>query len=293
MFKLNTVILSGIASLSLFAADVHDAAFSKVRNGELAAWRNTNKAKFSVQDGVLSIIAANGKFEDSIYQGQKIEPSERLYVFSADVDAPIARSAYVQIKMFGKNRELLRKSFVAARAGKSRLTVRASHPEADYIEYAMRIRRNGAGKEFKFSDPTLRTGDSSDLYGPWRLGGGGKGYEIKYLSDNSFVITVAEAKKLHAAVVVSRKVKAGEKFIFEADYSSDMSKMGYLEIKYYNKGKELKRKQCYSDAAQGKLSVEIDCGNCDMLDLQCRVPLVEKYVGKKVTFSNIKLKKVN
>ena len=92
---------------------------------------------------------------------------------------------------------------------------------------------------------------------------------------------------------VNRRVKSGEKFLFEADYASDLPKMAYLEVKYFNKGRELKRKQSYSDAAQGKLSLEIDSTNCDVIVLQCRVPVAKAFVGKKVTFNNIKLKKLD
>ena len=68
--------------------------------------------------------------------------------------------------------------------------------------------------------------------------------------------------------------------------------MAYLEVKYYNKGKELKRKQAYCKTAEGRLAVDINTDGCDKLLLQCRVPAAERYVGKKVVFSNFKFKEV-
>ena len=291
MLKLNSIICAGIAGISLFAAEVSDAEFAKFQNGVLAAWKNTNNAKLAVENKVLTVTAVKKKLEDSIYQRQKIKPSDNLYVFSADVDAAVGRSAYVQIKLFDNKKELLRVNSKNAPAGKSRLTVKASHPDATYIEYAMRVNHNGAGKDFKFSNPALRLGDKSEISGPWLRGG--KGFDVKFITDNHFEVTIVQEQKLHMAMFVNRRVKSGEKFLFEADYASDLPKMAYLEVKYFNKGRELKRKQSYSDAAQGKLSLEIDSTNCDVIVLQCRVPVAKAFVGKKVTFNNIKLKKLD
>lgn len=284
------MFFAAVSLFPVFAVELNDPAFAKNKDGVLAAWKNVNKSTVKVENGVLTITAVKAKLWDSIFQGQRITPSDAQYVFSVDVDAPVAKSAFVQIKMFSKNKELMRASSPAAVQGKSRLFVVASHPNADIIEVAMRVNHAGAGKEFKFSNPVLKIAEEGALFGTWIRGG--KGFSVSDITDDSFTITIDSAEKYHSSMGISRNVEPGKKFVFEADYKCDAARMAYLEVKYYKGNKELKRKQAYSDSTSGKLSVEVNTDGCDKLILQCRVPAAAKYVGKKAVFSNFKFKEV-
>ncbi|MBO5765506.1 MAG: hypothetical protein J6S24_04410, partial [Lentisphaeria bacterium] len=128
MMKKFAVLFAAVSLLPVFAVELNDPAFAKNKDGVLAAWKNVNKSTVKIENGVLTITAVKAKLWDSIFQGQRITPSDAKYVFSVDVDAPVAKSAFVQIKMFSKNKELMRASSPAAVQGKSRLFVVASHP---------------------------------------------------------------------------------------------------------------------------------------------------------------------
>ena len=290
MKKIIFQLFALLSVVPLLAVEVNDPEFTKNENGVLAAWKNTNKNTVKVVDGTLVVTATKSKLIDSIYQAHRIKPSDAQYLFSVDVDAPAAKCAFIQVKLFARGKELMRPASHAAPAGKSRLFVAASHPAADTIEIAMRIHPVGVGRDFKFSKPVLRVTEDGELFGIWLPGG--KGFSVSDVNDRSYTITIDKAEKNHAAMFISRNVVPGKKYVFEADYKSDIPKMGYLEVKYYKKGKELKRKQAYSDNTEGRLSLEVSTDGCDKLMLQCRVPASSRYIGKKVVFSNFKFKEV-
>ena len=281
------------AALSVFAVsavEIKNPGFEKQKDGVLTAWKNGNNAPIKVENGVLTVTSVKAKLLDSIFQGCRITPSDSCYIFSVDVDAPVAQAAFVQIKMFAKGKEVLRRDSASAPAGKSRIYVAASHPEAGVIEVAMRIRPQGAGKDFKFSNPNLSVAEDGALFGTWITGG--KGFSVSDVSDNTFTITINKAEKNHTSMGLVRLVTPGKKFVFESDFKSDLPRMAYLEVKYYKKGKELKRKQAYSTEAEGHLAVEVNTDGCDKVLLQCRVPASAHYVGKKAVFSNFKFKEI-
>ena len=290
MLKKSFVIIAGVLSFSLFAVELTNSDFAKFNNGKLESWRNTNNAKLAVAEKTLTVTAVKGKFEDCVYQGMRIEPSDKVYVFSADVQSDV-KAAYLQIKMFKKNKEILRRNSIVAHSGKLSLVVSATHPDADYVEFAMRINRSGAGRDFKFSNLKLALEEDGRIFDTW-MRGGKKGFNVTDISAGGFTINVESAEKLHASMLVVRSVSPGNKYLFEADYTADAPRMAYLEVKYCKGNRELKRKQAYGKAAKGKLSLEINTDGCDRLVLQCRVPLVERFVGKKAAFSNLTLKKV-
>ena len=290
MKKIALLCSAVFAVFSAFAIEIKAPGFINCKDGVLASWKNTNKTPVKVENGVLTITSVKAKFLDSIYQGHRIIPSDALYVFSVDVDAAVAKSAFVQIKMFAKGKEVLRRDSHAAPIGKSSIYVAASHPQADIIEIAMRIYDRGIGKDFKFSNPELSVAEDGALFGNWLKGG--KGFSVSNVSHKSFTINIENAEKNHTSMGIFQYVSSGKKYVFESDFKSDLPGMAYLEVKYYNKGKELKRKQAYCKNVSGRLAVDINTDGCDKLLLQCRVPAAARYVNKKVVFSNFKFKEV-
>ena len=285
-------ILTAVAvGFTLSAAEISNPGFTLNPKGELTSWTNANKSPVKSENGVLSVTAAKGQWFDSIYQRIKITPSSDQYIFSADINAPVAGAAFVQVKMYSKGKEVIRRQSLSAPAGKSRMTTSAVHPAADVVEVAIRINPAAAGKVFEFSKPVLFTPKDGEICGGWVKGASGK---VSDVSDNQFTITIDKASKSHASMGHLRDVVSGKKYVFEADFKSDLSNMAYLEAKYYKNNKEIKRKQAYSKGLgnEGKLVLEINTDGCDRLLLQCRIPGSDRFVGKKVVFSNFKFKEV-
>ena len=290
MKKSIVLFFAALIGVAVSAVELIDPEFAKLKDGALVCWKNANNAPVKVENGVVTMTSVKAKLYDSIFQGRRITPSDALYVFSVDVDSPINKAAFLQIKMFVKGKEVVRRSSSTAKIGKSRIFVAATHPQADVIEIAMRVAPNGAGKNFKFSNPKLSIAEDGALFGTWLPGG--KGFSVSGVSDNCFTINIDKAEKYHTSMGFFSTVTPGKKYVFESNFKSDLPKMAYLEVKYYNKGKELKRKQTYSTTSEGTLSVEVNSDGCDKVLLQCRVPASAAYVGKKVTFSNFKFKEV-
>ena len=271
----------------LCAAELKDPGFSSFQNGASAVWKNGCHSPVKAENGTLYFTATAAKFNDSIYQGVRVVPGNSMYVFAADVDAPVARKAYLQIKFYKDKKELKRCSSSVAPAGKSRLIVCGFHPEADMIEVAMRIFSGADGKEFKFSAPALREAKNGELFGNWMAVG--KGFTVTDMTENSFTVNVTGTHPQHAAVLLTTAVTPNKKMTFSADVESEI-KAGYLEVKLFNGSKMIARKNSIGSAAvNGTVNFEFETGNANSAILHCRVPLAEKYIGKSVKFSNLKL----
>ena len=290
MFKLSSVLLAGAISFALSAAELKNPAF-EIKDGSIIAWKNLNKGNVAVQDGVLSYTATKSKLQDSIFQGVKITPSDNMYVFTVDVDAPVAKAVYAQIKFHSKGKELSRHSSFTAKAGKSRLIVSASNENAEHIEVAIRIVDTGAGKIFKISNPKLAIGEKGSLAVNWFKAS--RGFELEDNIENGFTVKITSAEKLHASVANICNVKPGCNYTFEADYTGDLPKMAYLEVKLFKKGKYIARKNVFAEDASGRLVLKFNSGDSTSATVQCRVPAVQKFVGKKVTFSKFKFMQVD
>ncbi len=271
---------------SLCAVELKDPEFSSFQNGKSTVWRNGCNSPVKAENGTLYLTGTAAKYNDSIYQGIKVVPGNTMYVLSADVDAPAARKAHLEIKFYKDKKELKRCTSAYSPAGKSRLTVSGFHPEANAIELALRIGRGADGKEFKFSSPVLREAKEGELFGNWLAVG--KGFTVTDMKENSFTINVTGTFPQHAAVLLTTAVAPNKKMIFSADIESQIN-AGYLEVKLFKGSKLLARKNSFgSPKTEGAASIEFETGNATSVVLHARVPLAERYIGKSVSFSNFK-----
>ena len=275
----------------LSAVELKDPQFSSFQDGPSKIWRNGCNSPVKTENGTLFVTATSAKFNDSIYQGMRITPGNQMYVFSADIDAPVAKKAHLQIKFYKDGRELKRCTSTFSSAGKSRLTVSGFHQDANSIEVAMRISRDADGKEFKFSNPVLREALAGELIGNWIAVG--KGFSVTDQTDKSFTINVTGTSPQHAAVLLTSAVSPNKKMVFSADIESEV-RAGYLEIKLFKGNKMLARKNNFTSIKtnNGTANFEFETGEATSVILHCRVPLAEKLIGKSVKFSNFKLAEV-
>lgn len=244
---------------------------------------NSSKNAVQIENGVLALTAASGKFHDSISQGKRIVPGNKTYVFTVETDASVAKKAYLQIKFYKGKKELKRISSSTAPAGKSVLSVFGSHPEADLIEVAMRVYSGAENKVFKFSKPVLIEGKKGELYGNWLAVG--KGFTVTDKKANSFTVNVTAESPMHAAVLLQVPVFPNKKMVFSADVNGTAD-IGYLEVKLLNGPKMIARKNNIGTSDNSVL--EFDTGDTNIAILHCRVPATARNIGKSVTFSNFK-----
>ena len=281
LFCIFTVILGA----SICTAGLQDPGFGSFKEGRSPIWKNGANTPVKAENGVLIMTGAAAKFHASVFQGKRIAPGSKTYMFSADVDAPVARKAYLQIKFYKNGKEVKRISSRTAPAGKSKLIVFGSQPDADIIEVAMRIAQGADGKEFKFSNPELCEAEDGELFGNWQAVG--KGFNVTNQKANSFTINVTGESQQHAAVLLQVGVAQNTRMIFSSDVEGPAP--GYLEVKLFNNGKMLRRVNNIGSSSNS--FVEFETGNADSAVLHCRVPAVGRNIGKSVTFTNLKLKK--
>lgn len=285
MTKTFFCVFSMILGASLFALELKDPAFASFKDGKSNVWQNGCNAPVKTEESTLVVTASSTKLHDGIFQGVRLNADNigKTYAFSAEIEAPVARKAYLQIKFYKGKSEIKRFQSYSAPAGKSTLFVLGSHPDADIIQVSMRI-ANGEGKEFKFSNPTLSTAGPGELYGNWLAVG--PGFTVTDKKANSFTITPTQEAKQHAAVLLFKSVTPGKKMVFSADISGENSG-GYLEVKLHENKKMIARKNNIGSPNHGVL--EFETGSANNVILHCRIPVSKKYIGKSVTFSNIKL----